>query len=235
MDQVPTFTYDSVTSTMIQARLLLKETHPPFCVHSHTQSQGYGRLGRSWQSSLGNLFMTLVIDPPLPLKRWYELSFLTSIALFHTLHPLLGQALDLRLKWPNDIMVQGKKIAGILLEADSDNGVVLIGIGVNCAHSPLALSTCLQEWVTPPPVEVLKDALIDAFLELYTPWCQGSLPSLYGLWQKLGPELKCPLSISYQETIYEGVYEGLTDKGALILKTPAGKKMFYSGDVLELR
>src|SRR6267142_4792177 len=110
----------------------------PLWVTAGRQSAGRGRRGRTWTSAAGNLFASLLLTDPAPPEHWPELAFVAALAIHDAVAeiapPLRAQ---LAIKWPNDVLLAGKKFAGILVEGEGGGqGVVAIGIGVNCASHP---------------------------------------------------------------------------------------------------
>lgn len=126
---------EDVASTQDSAHGLVKVGAPAFTiVLSKSQNSGRGRLGRSWHSPAGGLYCTVILRPSAPVERWPSLSILVGVALVETLarHGVVSA----RLKWPNDCLVGGRKVAGILAEAEPSSGVVLVGIGLNVDLRP---------------------------------------------------------------------------------------------------
>ena len=131
----------SVGSTNKEARLRAQRGEAaPLWITAVTQTQGRGRMDRSWASPPGNLYASLLLRAPAPPERAPELGFVAAVALRDA---VLGEASalasQLAFKWPNDLLLAGKKCAGILVEGemDVDNGVsAVIGIGVNCVSHP---------------------------------------------------------------------------------------------------
>ncbi len=112
-------------------------------ITARQQTAGRGRRGAQWVSPPGNLYATLLLHDPAPAERAPELSFVTALALYDAIEqcaPILRSTL--KLKWPNDLLVSGAKIAGILIESErvDENLIVVVGIGVNCRHHPTATS-----------------------------------------------------------------------------------------------
>lgn len=137
MPTIQLFSFPSLDSTSLEARRRLSSCALPFAVHSEVQTAGYGQQGRTWQSPRGNLYITLALPltglhhplPLLPLRaavtvaRWIETVWQVPV----------------KLKWPNDIMHKGRKLAGILCETSLQDGVaesVLIGVGINVQCAP---------------------------------------------------------------------------------------------------
>lgn len=110
----------------------------PLWVTAKTQNAGRGRRGSTWVSAPGNLFATLLLTEPSPPKAAPQLSFVAALALHDAVAecaPQVGALL--KVKWPNDLLFGGKKIAGILIEGESHPVfAVAIGIGINCAAHP---------------------------------------------------------------------------------------------------
>ena len=131
----------SVGSTNQEARLRAQRGESgPLWITAATQTAGRGRSGRSWVSPEGNLYASLLLLEPSPIERAPELAFVAALALRDALVATVpALAPQLRLKWPNDLLLAGEKCAGILIEGEigSDQRVsVVIGIGVNCLSHP---------------------------------------------------------------------------------------------------
>ena len=116
------------------------------------QSEGKGRMGRSWVSSEGNLFVSVLLQPEKPLKEFAQLSFVTAVAVIESLEALLAEGHALQCKWPNDILLNGRKLGGILLESfqtgEGSQPWVVVGVGVNVDSYPPRTefpATCLKE------------------------------------------------------------------------------------------
>src|SRR6185312_16815404 len=171
--------FDTLGSTNAEAltRARAGERGPLWIVTAE-QTAGRGRRGAAWVSKPGNLYATLLLTEPSPKAAAPQLSFVAALALHDAVAsaaPQLGPAL--KLKWPNDLLLGGAKLAGILIEGESDPVfAVAVGIGVNCAHHPegtpypatdLAAAGAL---VTP---DALHAALVAAMALRLTQWAQG--------------------------------------------------------------
>src|SRR5262249_41147373 len=107
----------------------------PLWLTARRQMAGRGRRGRIWVSEPGNLYASLLLTGFAPIERAAELSFVAALAVYDAiLEAAVPVAKSLALKWPNDVLINFKKVAGILIEAEGAN--VVIGIGVNCSHHP---------------------------------------------------------------------------------------------------
>lgn len=227
------FFYEQVTSTMEVAVGLLSSVSPPYGVHALKQTAGYGRQGRNWHSEKGNLYVTLALNPGISVKRWYELSFVSSIAILKMAQAMLGENVSLSVKWPNDVLIEKKKLAGILIEIHSHApSTIFIGIGVNLCFSPLVTATCLADWgVTCTPQEALKSLLL-AFNMVYTLWEKQGFAVIMDIWRANGPIRGSALAFQNRETVYQGTFDYVDNEGFLHLLTDQGRLLLRSGDVL---
>ena len=133
--------FEEIDSTMDEARRqAAKGVSGPLWIMADRQTKGRGRRSRTWESGAGNLLCTLLINPGIAAAEAAKLSFLTALCVGETLDHFLGAAHRVRLKWPNDVLLDGRKAAGILLESVSGGGGMTewlaIGIGINLARHP---------------------------------------------------------------------------------------------------
>ena len=174
------------------------------------QTGGRGRLGRHWETFDGNLHLSVLLRPPAPIAPgpW---SLLAAVALADTLHTLLPAPGMLRLKWPNDVLLNGAKVAGILLEAGSDPEPWLVmGFGVNLACSPTGLgrpTASIADLVTAPAPAAFATSLLTAVSQWRNRLVQEGFGPIRRAWLALGPD------------------------GALLLDGPAGPTAIRSGEV----
>jgi len=137
-----------LASTMDAARACARGGAPDgTVVVARRQTQGRGRHGRDWFSPEGNLYASILLRPGRPPARLSELGFIVALAAADAVDSLLPDG-HAKLKWPNDVLIDGQKIAGILVEIVEDDAAV-IGIGLNIAQAPEA---------APYPVTCLRDA-----------------------------------------------------------------------------
>lgn len=193
------------------------------------QSEGRGRRGRAWQSTSGNLFATLLLHPEKPAGECAQLSFLAALAVSDMLARFAPHA-GLALKWPNDVLAGGRKIAGILLEseskADGTAAWLAIGIGVNLTAFPEdtefpAISLASVGAAPPAP----KDALLHlaaAFAKWYEVWRTAGFAPVREAWlaRASGVGSRIRARLANEEII--GVFQGIDDNGALLLGLPGG-------------
>lgn len=217
----------SVASTSTEAaRLLAQGKKPPFAVLADAQTGGKGRRGTSWQSPRGNLFLTVVLPPPPEPQAQHGLLPLRAgvlVARFLTEHAKLRPSL----KWPNDLMVEGRKLGGLLLEGSHSGaaaGPVLVGIGINVAAAP-KLDDAPYEAVS------LNDATGRSFdatrlgHELAAFLCDeweavalAEVPRIYADWA-------VPVGHLWAEGKDCLRYSGVSPEGHLLLDQPGGKRV----------
>jgi BirA family biotin operon repressor/biotin-[acetyl-CoA-carboxylase] ligase len=238
--------YAEVGSTNEVAMELLRGGAPSgTVVQAAAQSGGRGRDGRRWQSPSGNLYASLALRPPGRPGEVAQLSFASAVAVARTAEMFLGAAAPVSLKWPNDVLLAGHKLAGILLESDGvrPDGVdgLVIGIGINVAVSPALTadgglsSTCLVErmpaGVEPPSVGAVLGALVGCFDGLYRSWCDGGFAPIRSAWMARAHGLGRQITARLPRESLRGRFVDLDPGGALILETPAGRHVVHAGDV----
>jgi BirA family biotin operon repressor/biotin-[acetyl-CoA-carboxylase] ligase len=238
---------ETVDSTNAEARRRAKAGEPgPLWIWSARQSQGRGRGGREWISQPGNLFASLLIGVNCPIRVAAQLALVAGVVAYDTIAKLIayeGRS-ELLLKWPNDILLAGEKLAGMLLENVGmpleNRSLVVIGTGINLADHPEDLpqpAVSLAAYgMTVTPAEALE-VLARTTHEWLTRWGEGnSFPTIRRAWlDRAGPTGR-PLRVRINGDETEGVYAGLDADGALRLLTPDGSEYrIAAGDVFYLR
>src|SRR5262245_61016235 len=154
---------DVVGSSNSEALALARAGEPtPFWMTARMQTTGRGRRGRNWVSPPGNLYATLVLRDPSPPPLAPQLSFVAALAVHDAVASLSARDLSLVLKWPNDVICGGAKVAGVLIEGEGTPLIVAIGIGINCAHHPRET----DHPATDLPAEGINVAPADLFVAL---------------------------------------------------------------------
>ena len=234
---------ETVDSTNAEARRRALAGEPgPLWIWSARQSQGRGRGGREWVSQPGNLFASLLIGLNCPLRVASQLALVAGIVTFDTIAKLIayeGRS-EVLLKWPNDVLLAGEKVAGMLLEnvggVNENRSVVVIGTGINLASHPENLpqpAVSLASYgMTVTPADALE-ALAASTLEWLNRWGEGAcFPTIRRAWlDRAGPTGR-PLTVRVGSQEAEGVYGGLDADGALRLLMPGGGEYrVTAGDV----
>jgi BirA family biotin operon repressor/biotin-[acetyl-CoA-carboxylase] ligase len=212
------------------------------------QTAGRGSHGRAWVAPPGNLNLSLLLRPPACHPGQWAL--LAAVALRAALLSYLPEPARLRLKWPNDVLLDGAKLAGILVE--SEPGWLAIGIGVNLLRAPSVpgrtLAALAEAGIVPPAPEAFAWSLLaecdrwadilarDGFAAIRTAWCDAG--------HRPGEELRVqrPLSgraiqtsgdaASGHQAAVVGAFVGLNEQGALVLRTASGEITLHAGEIL---
>lgn len=214
--------------------------HGAVVVADH-QTDGRGRLTRSWHSPAGeNLYFSVVLRPPWKPSDPRPVSLAAGVALAEALAPRLQT--PLLLKWPNDVLVGGKKLAGILVEGSIQGGavdyvIVGIGLNVNTAEFPPELATIAESLGRLCGQELDRGEVLAAVLNSLEPWLetlaeQGPEP-IVAAWTKHAASLGEPVRVTEHGREYAGVMQGVDPDGALVLVGDDGKpQRIMSGDML---
>jgi BirA family biotin operon repressor/biotin-[acetyl-CoA-carboxylase] ligase len=199
------------------------------------QAAGRGRRGRAWDALPGtSLLATILVRPRVAPDRWAAYSLATAVAVAETLERVAG--LGPRLKWPNDVLVGGRKIAGILLESRIDaaeSGVIAVGIGVNLAQRafPAALAARATSVVLERGEAVDRDAALGALLSAFAAWRarledEGVAP-IRARWLQLADTIGRRVSVDG----VTGVAVDLDADGALVLEDGDRRHRVRSGEL----
>ncbi|MBP1994765.1 biotin--[acetyl-CoA-carboxylase] ligase [Paenibacillus eucommiae] len=238
--------YEDVESTQIVAQSLVTAgAEEGTLVIAEQQTSGKGRMGRKWYSPRGKgIWMSLVLTPKIPLFYTPQLTLLTAVALCRTLRQLC--AIDIGIKWPNDLLIAGKKVSGILLEISGEDERlrhIIAGIGIsanlNVQDFPQELRPIASSLLIETSAPVSREAIILAFLkqfeELYEIYHEQGFAPIRLLWEALSVSLHRPIRVQTAGGVTEGIAESIDDSGALTVTTNTGEKIkVFSGEV-ELR
>lgn len=195
------------------------------------QTSGHGRRGREWWSGEGNLALSVGFRLPAG-EEVALLPFRAGIALAETLQGFLPATVDVRLKWPNDVYVNGRKISGLLSQARQagDEVDLVLGMGVNLQAAPPDLDACaMSDWVSPPSPEEFAQVL----LERLAANMSGDFSTLGPLWEKHARVRGALLTVVGESGEFEGV--GLLPTGELEVKDSNGGLRKLSSETVSLR
>ena len=201
----------------------------PVWIVARRQTQGRGRRGNTWQSAEGNLAASLLVRPGRPAGACAQLSFAAALAVSDMLAHY-APAADFRLKWPNDVLADGRKVAGILLESESEPGGRLkwlaIGIGVNLAAHPEdaelpAVSLAALGVAAPRPSGAMGH-LVPAFAKWYEAWLKDGFAPLREAWLARATGLGGRIRVRLAREEMAGVFRDIDETGALVLGLPGG-------------
>lgn len=216
--------FDEIDSTNEEARrLAARGEFGPLWIFARRQTAGRGRRGRSWVSPQGNLSATLLLAPRKPASECAQLSFAAALAVSDTV-AFFGA--ETRVKWPNDVLVNGAKIAGILLESASQGGAdpawLAVGIGINLNQHPSdtefpATSLPALGLTAPDPRDGLLH-LAASFAKWYELWRADGFAPIRDAWLARAAGLGTRIRARLQNEETMGVFEGIDANGALLLR-----------------
>ena len=236
------FYYDSTDSTNTQAKNLADSGHPhgTLCV-ADEQNSGKGRRGRSWNSPSGTgIFMTLVLKPDMNPNHASMLTLVTAMAVDRAIKDVSG--LEARIKWPNDIVINGKKICGILTEMSAQFDYInhiVIGIGINVhnesfpeeiAHmaSSMLLESGGQHYHRADIIEKILE-YFESYYEIFMR--TEDLSGLMREYNSLLVNIRQKVRVLDPREPFEGTAVGITKNGELIVDTWQSRKLVSSGEV----
>jgi BirA family biotin operon repressor/biotin-[acetyl-CoA-carboxylase] ligase len=232
--------FDEIDSTNAEARRRAEAGEAgPLWITALRQSAGRGRRGRAWSTGAGNLAATLLMTTELAPAEAAQVSFVAALAVADLASAWLPADL-VRLKWPNDLMVAGRKAGGVLVESGrrEDGRLWLaIGVGVNLADAPIDVERPATSFAahmkTPPPApRQALDRLSEAFAHWLDAWRAGGFPAIATAWTPLAQGLGQHCIARLGAETHEGVAEGLDSDGALRLRAPDGQvRRITAGDV----
>lgn len=233
--------FDSLDSTNEEAKRLAKGggCHGAVIWAKH-QSEGRGRMGRSWVSAEGNLFVSLLLQPEKPVQELGQLSFVAAISVIESLEALVPAGNRLQCKWPNDVLLNDKKLGGILLESfqsgENDKPWVVVGVGVNVDNFPPRTefpATCLKDaGVELVSAKIILSRFIHHFIECYNIWNEKGFAPMRRKWSAVAWGLQTRVCARLPDGDIEGICRGIDGNGSLELKLDNGKKhLVHAGDV----
>jgi BirA family transcriptional regulator, biotin operon repressor / biotin---[acetyl-CoA-carboxylase] ligase len=242
--------FDTVASTNAEAMALGRagETGPLWVVSKH-QTAGRGRRGRPWATPPGNLAASLLHVVKVTPAQAATIGFVAGLALEQALRKVApgvrlksgpdsasaGRAsrpeMRFALKWPNDVLANGAKLAGILLESETltqDARIVVVGIGVNVLAAPRDVpypATSLAALEAAATAEDLFEALSESWVDMEAVWDEGrGMARLRELWLASAAGLGAPVSVKMGGAVARGIFETIDEAGQLIVRKPDGSR-----------
>jgi BirA family biotin operon repressor/biotin-[acetyl-CoA-carboxylase] ligase len=233
--------YETLGSTNAEALARARAgERGPLWITAQSQSAGRGRRGSNWASPSGNLYATLLLTEPSRAEHAPQLSFVAALALHDALAacaPQIGPLL--KVKWPNDLLLAGEKVAGILIEGESEPAfAVAIGIGVNCAahpnDTPFPATDLGQTGTLVTPAAAFA-ALSAAMVTRLGQWQRGQgFAGIRADWLKRAAGLGEDIRVRLPEREFSGRFQGLDDTGRLLVLGPGGITAVTAGEVFGL-
>lgn len=218
------------------------------------QTAGRGRRGREWHSPQGNLAASLLIVPDAAPELIATLGFVAGVALNRALSAILPNGIvrigidgadgadnksRIALKWPNDVLADGEKLAGILLEATKTSdgrSAIVIGCGVNIVAAPQGTpypATSLADLGAQRTAKDVFEALSDAWVDAFSLWDDGrGVGKVLEIWRGSAAGIGAPVAVSQDGIVRRGIFETIDSAGRLIIRDDDGSRFpITAGDV----
>lgn len=233
---------DSTDSTLSEAqRRFAGGVSRPLWILALTQTAARGRRGRAWSMPRGNFAATLILPTQDAPDRMALRSFVAALALFDACTAATGRTAGFALKWPNDVLLNGGKLAGILLESLNDKGrtAASVGIGVNLASAPdpsevetrALRPVALTEAGAQPTPEDFLDLLAAAFARYETQFATYGFAPVRTEWLNRAAHLGDVITARTGTDETTGTFDTIDESGRLILTTPQGRKAIAAADI----
>lgn len=230
--------FEQLDSTMSEAARYCPGLRGPLWILALEQSAGRGRQGRAWLHEPGNFAATLIWQPAGEIATRALRSFVAALALRDACLAATGGRGEFRLKWPNDVLLNGGKLAGILLE--STGPCLLIGVGVNLAAAPA--SGAVENAVAPPVnlrqetgVTVAPREFLDLLAPAYAAREEQFLSHGFGAirddWLAHAAHLGKPLRARLPDREITGIFRTVDEHGQLVLETTGGEHRIAAADI----
>jgi birA, biotin-[acetyl-CoA-carboxylase] ligase region len=224
--------YSELESTNSTAREIAPSASEGTVVLAETQKNGRGRMGTEWQSVPGGLWLSLILKPSIPLENLSKATLVAGIAVANTLR---NMGVDAHIKWPNDVLVKGKKICGILTEVSAEIGkvdYVVLGIGINVNVKLPDLKDDIRRDSTSIANEIGKPIDRTSFLasllyeleQQYIRFKTRQFAEIVDEWINLSDTIGRNVKVTTPIKLIEGKAVGITEKGALVVLDKNNKK-----------
>ncbi len=230
--------FDTLESTNDEAKRLARSgAADGTVVWARTQTAGRGRRERIWNSEPGNLFCSVLVDPGCPPAQAMQLSFVAAVALADIVEARVPRGTPVECKWPNDVLINGRKAAGILLElvAGHHGGRLVVGIGVNAAHAPdiagVAATSLAAEGCSETDPGRLLEGLCRRFAHWRGRWSGSGFAPVRAAWLTRAKGIGAPLTVRLARESFHGTFAGLDEDGALLVAAASGVRRVASGEV----
>ncbi len=226
--------YDVLPSTSDLCRALADAGEEEgLAVLARRQSAGRGSRGRGWVSEPGQLALSVLLRPATPARLLGQWSLLAGVALAEALAPLLPDPACLMLKWPNDVLVSGRKLAGILIDADPAGGWLVVGLGANLTHAPvLAERETAAIGPTSPPPEQVAAEVLDRLAHWYGVVEAEGFAGVRAAFLARAPRQGSGMTLRLPHARLAGRFAGIDEQGGLLLEADGAVRSFAVGEVL---
>lgn len=209
-------------------------------VLARRQTGGRGSRGRTWQSPVGNMYLSFLLRPDMRVTEAGIWPLLVSLALHDVVRPLLPDGVALTLKWPNDLLLDGAKMAGILLDLGGGDGGrmdwLVVGSGVNLAVAPEVpgrrTASVAGVGGVVPDVAVFARDFLAALNRRMAECAAGGIAVIHAAWLARAHPVGTALAVTFGGQEVRGTFGGLSAEGHLVLETESGPRTLSTGEVL---
>ena len=234
--------FNTLDSTHLEAKRLLESgISGNSVIWAESQTSGRGRYGRRWESQCGNLYLSIILDSQTFCAVQSQLSFVASLSVYRAITLAATKAkkkLDLGLKWPNDVLVNGSKISGILLESvkRKDHNYLILGIGLNIANYPTNIDRNVTSMhaldLDEYNVTEMLNLVMESFDHYYLLWQQKGFMYIRNLWMKKIYNPQDVMTVNDGKNRISGMFQSIDHNGAIVLKLSSGQiYTFTDGEV----
>jgi BirA family transcriptional regulator, biotin operon repressor / biotin---[acetyl-CoA-carboxylase] ligase len=232
--------YDTVDSTNDEAKRVARAgAEEGTLVWGIEQTAGRGRRGHAWASPPGNLYASLILRPGCPLDQAAQLGFVAALAVGDTLGSICERLDGLSYKWPNDVLVRGRKIAGILLESELGEGeaprFVVIGVGINLVSSPRDAAFPATSIAEEDLGTVSPGAALEGFARHFQAWAEHWREEGFGpvraAWRSHAVALGESIRVHLEPATLHGRFLDIDQHGALLLESAGEIRHISAGEI----
>ncbi len=206
-----------------------------YAVQALTQSEGRGRQGNAWEAPMGNLYLSFLLRPECSLNDAGQLAFVAAVALSEAIDLYMEKSHIKTLKWPNDILIDNKKISGILLESqtrvDGSLEYIVVGVGVNVLAPPEGRAGLQDIAENRVAINVFRDDFLACMKVAYHHWQEKGFAEIRQNWLKQAHGLEEPMQIRLPEGTSQGIFKGVDENGALLAEIDGEQKTVNAGEV----
>jgi BirA family transcriptional regulator, biotin operon repressor / biotin---[acetyl-CoA-carboxylase] ligase len=233
--------YDWIGSTNDEAKRLARDGAPEgTLLCSLEQTAGRGRRGRTWASPRGNLYASLILRPDCPASRAAQLGFVTAVAIGEALRAILPRAERLAYKWPNDVLINGRKTAGVLLESEMITpgklSFLVVGVGVNLAASPQGTEFPATSVAEEGLGVVWPETMLERFAHQFQSWerrwhAEGFAPVRAAWLAGAAASRGEPIRVRLETATLYGRFLDIDERGTLLLDEAGERRHISAGEV----
>ena len=209
-------------------------------IWARAQSAGKGRRGRTWISEPGNLYCSIVLKPDCSLAQAAQVSFVIANSIALAVDEILETEAKIQCKWPNDVLINGKKTAGVLLETvlskNNNLEALIAGIGINIMHHPsgteFPASHLYEHGVQLIAVEALLEKVCKYVAREYETWRSRGFGAVRLKWLEKAYGIGQEIEVRMASNSLTGTFVSLDEDGALLLDVKGKKRLIHAGDVI---